>query len=97
KELGQNPGYLIGGSPKDLPRSFSLGKNCKDGFFVIEGDEYDTAYFDKGSKFLHYYPEYLILNNLEFDHADIFENLAAIEKQFEKLIALVKSPKNIIA
>ncbi len=97
KELGHNPGYLIGGSPKDLPRSFSLGKSQQNGFFVIEGDEYDTAFFDKDSKFLHYCPKYLILNNLEFDHADIFENLEAIERQFTKLIALVKSPKNIIA
>lgn len=94
EELGQDPSFMIGGIPRNFPRSFKLGKGA---YMILEGDEYDTAFFDKNSKFLHYRPEYLILNNLEFDHADIFEDLAAIEKQFEALIKLVKDPKNIIA
>ncbi|MES2745994.1 MAG: Mur ligase family protein [Bdellovibrionota bacterium] len=93
-ELGWNPGYLIGGIPRDLPQSFSLGKGD---LFAIEGDEYDTAFFDKNSKFLHYRPKYVILNNIEFDHADIFKDLAAIEKQFTDLLKLVPNKKNIIA
>lgn len=94
EELGHDPSFMIGGIPRNFPRSFKLGKGP---YMVLEGDEYDTAFFDKNSKFLHYRPEYLILNNLEFDHADIFKDLAAIEKQFEALIKLVKDPKNIIA
>ena len=70
---GAKPGYLIGGVTKNLPRSASLGESD---FFVVEADEYDTAFFDKRSKFIHYAPRTAILNNLEFDHADIFENLA---------------------
>lgn len=93
-ELGEDPSFLIGGVPNNFNRSFRLGQGAA---FVIEGDEYDTAFFDKGSKFLHYFPKYLVLNNLEFDHADIFQNLAMIERQFEKLIALMANPKNIIA
>lgn len=94
EELGEDPSFMIGGIPRNFPRSFKLGKGP---YMVLEGDEYDTAFFDKNSKFLHYRPEFLILNNLEFDHADIFEDLAAIEKQFEALIKLVREPKNIIA
>ncbi|MBC7660170.1 MAG: hypothetical protein H7249_10725 [Chitinophagaceae bacterium] len=93
-QLGWDPGYLIGGIPRDLPQSFSLGKGP---LFAIEGDEYDTAFFDKNSKFLHYRPKYLILNNIEFDHADIFKDLAAIEKQFTDLIHLMADKKAIIA
>lgn len=93
-ELGLDPSYFIGGLQKSTGRSFRLGKT---GFFVLEGDEYDTAYFDKNSKFLHYRPEYLLLNNLEFDHADIFADLDAIKAQFLKLIALVKEPSKIVA
>ncbi len=94
KDLGWEPGYLIGGIPRDLPRSFALGKGP---LFAIEGDEYDTAFFDKDSKFLHYRPRYVILNNIEFDHADIFKDLAAIELQFTRLLKLVADPKHIIA
>ncbi len=94
KDLGWDPGYLIGGIPRDLPRSFALGTGP---LFAIEGDEYDTAFFDKDSKFLHYRPKYVILNNIEFDHADIFKDLAAIEKQFTNLLALVADPSHIIA
>lgn len=94
KNIGWDPGYLIGGIPRDLPRSFALG-NGK--IFVIEGDEYDTSFFDKNSKFLHYRPKYIILNNIEFDHADIFKDLAAVELQFANLLKLVADPKHIIA
>lgn len=93
-QLGWDPGYLIGGIPRTLPRSFALGKGP---LFVIEGDEYDTAFFDKNSKFLHYRPRHVILNNIEFDHADIFSSLEAIEAQFAQLLKLVPAPENIIA
>jgi UDP-N-acetylmuramate: L-alanyl-gamma-D-glutamyl-meso-diaminopimelate ligase len=93
-ELGEDPSFVIGGIPRNFPRSFRLGKSS---LVVIEGDEYDTAFFDKGPKFLHYRPKHLILNNLEFDHADIYENLAAIEKQFANVANLVTDKKRIIA
>jgi len=86
---GLNPGYLIGG----LPNNLSQGARFTDSeWFIIEGDEYDTAFFDKRSKFVHYQPEIAILNNLEFDHADIFENLDAIKKSFSHFIRLI--PRN---
>jgi UDP-N-acetylmuramate: L-alanyl-gamma-D-glutamyl-meso-diaminopimelate ligase len=94
QKLGEEPGYLIGGIPRDFDLSFSLGKGP---WFVIEGDEYDTAFFDKGPKFLHYRPKYAILNNLEFDHADIYQSLEQIEAQFAKFAALLSNPKHIIA
>jgi UDP-N-acetylmuramate: L-alanyl-gamma-D-glutamyl-meso-diaminopimelate ligase len=93
-ELGTDPGYFIGGVPRNLPNSFALGKPP---YFVLEGDEYDTAFFDKDSKFLHYRPHFLIINAIEFDHADIFASLEKIVEQFRKLIALVPDKKNIIA
>lgn len=83
---GVNPGYLIGGVAKNFPSSASIGDSA---FFVVEADEYDSAFFDKRSKFVHYAPRTTILNNLEFDHADIFENLEAIEKQFHHLVRTV--------
>lgn len=83
---GANPGYLIGGVTQDLDHSADIGDSA---FFVVEADEYDTAFFDKRSKFVHYSPRTTILNNLEFDHADIFEDLDAIEKQFHHLIRTV--------
>jgi UDP-N-acetylmuramate: L-alanyl-gamma-D-glutamyl-meso-diaminopimelate ligase len=86
---GLNPSYLIGG----LPNNFSQGARFTDSeWFIIEGDEYDTAFFDKRSKFIHYHPEIAVLNNLEFDHADIFENLDAVKKTFSHFIRLV--PRN---
>jgi len=86
---GLNPSYLIGG----IPNNFSQGARFTDSdWFIIEGDEYDTAFFDKRSKFIHYLPEIAIVNNLEFDHADIFENLAAVKKTFSHFIRLV--PRN---
>lgn len=93
-ELGEDPSFMIGGIPRNFPRGFRLGAGPA---FVIEGDEYDTAFFDKGPKFLHYHPKHLILNNLEYDHVDIYPNLAAIEAQFEKLVALVKDRRTILA
>ena len=72
---GMKPGYLIGGVPENFGQSASIGDSV---FFVIEADEYDSAFFDKRSKFVHYRPRTVILNNLEFDHADIFDDLAAI-------------------
>ena len=86
---GLNPSYLIGG----IPNNFTQGARFTDSeWFIIEGDEYDTAFFDKRSKFIHYQPEIAIVNNLEFDHADIFENLAAVQKTFLHFIRLV--PRN---
>jgi UDP-N-acetylmuramate: L-alanyl-gamma-D-glutamyl-meso-diaminopimelate ligase len=86
---GLNPSYLIGG----IPNNFSQGARFTDSeWFIIEGDEYDTAFFDKRSKFIHYQPEIAIINNLEFDHADIFDDLAAVQKTFSHFIRLV--PRN---
>ena len=86
---GKDPGYLIGG----VPRNFDGGARFTESdFFTIEGDEYDTAFFDKRSKFLHYLPEAVIINNIEFDHADIFENLEAIRRSFRLLVRVV--PRN---
>jgi UDP-N-acetylmuramate: L-alanyl-gamma-D-glutamyl-meso-diaminopimelate ligase len=83
---GRNPGFLIGGVPNDFPVSARLTESKH---FVIEADEYDTAFFDKRSKFVHYRSRTAILNNLEFDHADIFDDLAAIERQFHHLVRIV--------
>lgn len=85
---GFEPGYLIGGVPENFECSASLGKSD---FFVIEADEYDSAFFDKRSKFLHYRPRTLVINNLEFDHADIFADLDAIQTQFHHLVRTVPS------
>ncbi len=83
---GMSPGFLIGGIAHDLEVSAKLGKEP---FFVIEADEYDTAFFDKRSKFVHYRPRTLVLNNLEYDHADIFPDLDAIKRQFHHLVRIV--------
>ena len=89
EKAGRKPGYLIGG----LPKNFGQGARLNDSkYFVIEGDEYDTAFFDKRSKFIHYLPELLIVNNIEFDHADIFSNLDEIKLSFRRLINIV--PQN---
>ncbi|MBZ2167214.1 MULTISPECIES: UDP-N-acetylmuramate:L-alanyl-gamma-D-glutamyl-meso-diaminopimelate ligase [Marinobacter] len=93
EQAGFEPGYLVGGVPKDFPVSARLGKSD---FFVIEADEYDSAFFDKRSKFVHYRPHTLILNNLEFDHADIFDNVEAIERQFHHLVRTVPSKGLIV-
>jgi len=83
---GLSPGFLIGGVPANFGVSARLGESP---FFVVEADEYDTAFFDKRSKFVHYHPRTAILNNLEFDHADIFEDLDAIKKQFHHLVRTI--------
>jgi UDP-N-acetylmuramate: L-alanyl-gamma-D-glutamyl-meso-diaminopimelate ligase len=83
EQAGFDAGYLVGGVPMDFSTSARLGSSD---FFVIEADEYDSAFFDKRSKFVHYRPNTLILNNLEFDHADIFDNIEAIERQFHHLV-----------
>ncbi|SEM96115.1 UDP-N-acetylmuramate:L-alanyl-gamma-D-glutamyl-meso-diaminopimelate ligase [Halomonas caseinilytica] len=87
EEAGLSPGFLIGGVPRNFGVSARLG--ALDAPFVVEADEYDTAFFDKRSKFVHYRPEIAILGNLEFDHADIFPDLAAIERQFHHLVRTV--------
>ncbi|BBI98354.1 UDP-N-acetylmuramate--L-alanyl-gamma-D-glutamyl-m eso-2,6-diaminoheptandioate ligase [Ferrigenium kumadai] len=86
EHAGLNPGFLIGGVPQNFGISARITESP---FFVIEADEYDTAFFDKRSKFVHYHPRTAILNNLEFDHADIFPDLAAIETQFHHLVRTV--------
>jgi UDP-N-acetylmuramate: L-alanyl-gamma-D-glutamyl-meso-diaminopimelate ligase len=93
KHAGRSPGFLIGGVPLDFANSAQLGD---DPAFVIEADEYDTALFDKRSKFVHYFPRVAVLNNLEFDHADIFPDLAAIETQFHHLIRCVPASGRLI-
>ena len=89
EKAGRKPGYLIGGLPKDLGQGARLNDSK---YFVIEGDEYDSAFFDKRSKFIHYLPELLIVNNIEFDHADIFNNLDEIKLSFRRLLNIV--PQN---
>ena len=94
EEAGLNPGFLVGG----VPQNFGVSARLTDSpFFVIEADEYDTAFCDKRSKFIHYRPRTLILNNLEFDHADIFADLAAIETQFHHLVRTLPGNGLIIA
>lgn len=90
---GYQPGFVIGGVPGNFDVSARLGDSP---FFVIEADEYDCAFFDKRSKFVHYCPRTLILNNLEFDHADIFDDLKAIQKQFHHLVRIVPGKGKII-
>ncbi len=94
EDAGLNPGFLIGG----VPQNFGVSARLTDSpFFVVEADEYDTAFFDKRSKFVHYHPRTAILNNLEFDHADIFPDLAAIETQFHHLVRTVPGNGLIVA
>ncbi|WP_284895123.1 MULTISPECIES: UDP-N-acetylmuramate:L-alanyl-gamma-D-glutamyl-meso-diaminopimelate ligase [Burkholderia] len=93
EDAGLNPGFLIGG----VPLNFGVSARLTDSsFFVIEADEYDTAFFDKRSKFVHYRPRTAVLNNLEFDHADIFPDLAAIETQFHHLVRTVPGVGRIV-
>ena len=89
EKAGSKPGYVIGGLPKNLGQGARLNDSK---YFVIEGDEYDSAFFDKRSKFIHYLPELLIINNIEFDHADIFNNLDEIKLSFRRLLNIV--PRN---
>jgi UDP-N-acetylmuramate: L-alanyl-gamma-D-glutamyl-meso-diaminopimelate ligase len=93
EHAGMSPGFLIGGVPQNFSVSARLGDTP---FFVIEADEYDSAFFDKRSKFVHYRPRTAILNNLEFDHADIFPDLPAIERQFHHLVRTIPSEGLVI-
>jgi len=98
EDAGFQPGFLIGGVPMNFGISARLGGAGGDGasFFVIEADEYDTAFFDKRSKFVHYRPRTAVLNNLEYDHADIFPDLAAIETQFHHLVRTIPSSGRLL-
>lgn len=92
-DLGKDPSYLIGALPFNLPNSFHVGAGEA---FVLEGDEYDTAFFDKESKFLHYRPRSVIWTSLEFDHADIFPNMQKLESMFRKLIRLIPEEGHLL-
>src|SRR3984893_1985445 len=91
---GRRPNFLIGGIAENFGRSFGLGSGSE---FVLEGDEYDSAFFDKAPKFLHYHPHDVIITSLEFDHADIYADLAAIELQFRRMVNLVPRGGRIVA
>ncbi len=93
EDCGYEPGFLIGGVPQNFGVSARLGNSP---FFVVEADEYDSAFFDKRSKFVHYQPRTLVINNLEFDHADIFDDLKAIQRQFNHVIRTVPGQGKII-
>src|SRR5436309_11400635 len=91
---GLDPSFFIGGIAENFGSSFHLGKGKH---FIVEGDEYDTAFFDKGPKFLHYFPDEVILTSVEFDHADIYKDLDAVETAFKRLVNLVPRRGRIIA
>src|ERR1041384_5274266 len=91
---GARPSFLIGGIAENFGRSFQLGEGRH---FIIEGDEYDTAFFDKGPKFLHYFPNAVILTSVEFDHADMYKDLDAVETAFKRLVNLVPRRGRIVA
>lgn len=92
----KNPSYLIGGIPKNLGQGACFRDAATSPHVILEGDEYDTAFFDKRSKFLHYLPELVVINNIEFDHADIFANLDEIKLSFQRLLKLVPSEGMIL-
>ena len=91
---GQDPGFMIGGLVQAFGRNYNLGKGQ---YFVVEGDEYDTAFFDKGPKFLHYQPHIAILTSIEFDHADIYADIDEIKKSFERLVAIMPANGCLVA
>jgi UDP-N-acetylmuramate: L-alanyl-gamma-D-glutamyl-meso-diaminopimelate ligase len=93
-EAGLNPSFLIGGIAENFGSSFHLGRGKH---FILEGDEYDTAFFDKGPKFLHYFPDSVILTSVEFDHADIYKDLDAVETAFKRLVNLIPRRGRIVA
>ncbi len=94
EKAGMEPGFMIGGIPGNFGRNFKLGKGP---FFVVEGDEYDTAFFDKGSKFLHYAPWVAIITSIEFDHADIFRDFEEVKKAFRRFIGIIPPEGLLIA
>src|SRR6202161_1193224 len=94
ESAGLRPSFLIGGIAENFGRSFGLGESKH---FIIEGHEYDTAFFDKGPKFLHYFPDSVILTSVEFDHADIYKDLDAVETAFKRLVNLIPRRGRIIA
>jgi UDP-N-acetylmuramate: L-alanyl-gamma-D-glutamyl-meso-diaminopimelate ligase len=94
ESAGMQPSFLIGGIAENFGRSFQLGSGKH---FILEGDEYDTAFFDKGPKFLHYFPDAIILTSVEFDHADIYKDLDAVETAFKRLVNLIPQCGRIIA
>src|ERR1700751_4808588 len=91
---GLDPSFLIGGIAENFGSSFHLGAGK---YFILEGDEYDTAFFDKGPKFLHYFPDSIILTSVEFDHADIYKDLDAVETAFKRLVNLIPRRGRIVA
>ena len=91
---GDDPSFLVGGVPKNFPFSYRVGKGAR---FVIEGDEYDTAYFDKGPKFLHYRPRIVLLTSIEFDHADIYRDLEHVRESFRRLVAILPEDGLLVA
>src|SRR6201984_3026532 len=94
QSAGREPSFLIGGIAENFGSSFALGEGKH---FILEGDEYDTAFFDKGPKFLHYFPDSVILTSVEFDHADIYKDLGAVETAFKRLVNLVPGRGRIVA
>ena len=90
---GRAPGWFIGGAPRDLPRPYALGEGSP---FVLEGDEYDSAYFDKGPKFLHYAPQGVVLTSVEFDHADIYRDVDHVKESFAALLALLPAERPLV-
>ncbi len=94
ESAGTQPSFLIGGIAENFGRSFQLGSGKH---FILEGDEYDTAFFDKGPKFLHYFPDAIILTSVEFDHADIYKDLDAVETAFKRLVNLIPRRGRIVA
>ncbi len=94
RSAGKDPSFLVGGIAENFGSSFALRQGQH---FIIEGDEYDTAFFDKGPKFLHYFPESVILTSVEFDHADIYADLDAVKLAFKRLVNLVPRKGRIIA
>jgi UDP-N-acetylmuramate: L-alanyl-gamma-D-glutamyl-meso-diaminopimelate ligase len=90
---GEDPGFMIGGVPLNFKENYKLGKGK---YFVVEGDEYDTAFFDKGPKFLHYMPQNAILTSIEFDHADIYKDLNHIKEAFRKFVEIIPAEKTLL-
>src|SRR6202035_5160119 len=91
---GMQPSFLIGGIAENFGSSFHVGQGK---YFILEGDEYDTAFFDKGPKFLHYFPDALILTHVEFDHADIYADLEAVKTAFKRVVNLIPRRGRLVA